>query len=84
MTVEIEMTMVDDARSLVSGRPELWLRVRSQEALDLDRIKKHLTPAQLTTLAAYGPKPAAYYPDAEDGWLFVDWFIFGKTFWSAA
>lgn len=78
--MRIEMTVADDAQSLVSGRPELWVRVLSNHVVDLPRAVAAFDDDQRQLFAQYNPRPVGYYPDsAEDtDYPFGDWFIFSK------
>lgn len=76
--MKIEITVAEDTRSLVDGRPELWLRVLSNELVDLGRAKLALNDEQRELLAQYNEKPVSYYPDIDDQYPYADWWIFQK------
>lgn len=61
---------------------EMWLRVLSDEVVDLPSAKKKLTPAQAAALSEFRSDPCGYYtnltddPDDREGYAFEDWWLF--------
>ncbi len=70
----------------MSGGPELWVRVLTNEQVDLPRVKAGLKADQIDTWSRYAGKPSDFYPHfvtAEEraihGYRYEDWFIFPKV-----
>jgi hypothetical protein len=76
--MEIEV-MEQDSDSL-SGQPEAWVRVRSDEVLDWDDVRNKLTYQQLRTLDRYMQKVHKYFPgerwDETSTYRFEDFWVF--------
>jgi hypothetical protein len=69
----------------LSGGPELWVRVLTNEMVDLPRVKAAIADDQAEIWAGYADKPSDYYPHwvtpeekTEHGFKYEDWFIFPK------
>lgn len=72
--------------SSMSGGPELWVRVLSNEQVDLPRVKAAVAADQAAIWAGYADKPTDYYPHwvtpeekLVHGFDWEDWFIFPKV-----
>lgn len=63
---------------------EIWLRVLSDEVVDLPTVKKKLTPAQAGRLMEFKSEPCGYHtdltdgPDDREGYAFEDWWVFPR------
>ena len=66
---------------------EMWLRVLSDELLDLAQVRELLTPAQHEALADFYDKPCAYHPDLgstpeeREGFRYEEWWAFPVKGW---
>lgn len=61
--------------------PEVWVRVQSDELLDLPGVMEHLTLEQKGLLRWGGVAPLAYHPALVEGgdgnpYRYEDWWIF--------
>lgn len=76
MKIEVQEHAPETA--LVSGRREVWLRVMSNEVVDLPRIRKALSPEQASLLASCTNLPVSFHPDEdpEGVYPFCEWWIF--------
>ena len=82
--MRVELHEANDAVAL-GGTPELWMRVLSDQLLDLPTVVKALDPDQGEVFAGYQPKPSRFIPGGpydEDGpdhdFAFEDWWVFRK------
>lgn len=80
--MRIELHEANDAVAL-GGTPELWMRVLSDQLLDLPTAVGQLDQEQREVFAGYDPTPTRYVPcgsegDEGDGFAHEDWWIFPK------
>lgn len=68
VAVKVELTKADDSKSLNSGRPELWVRVLSDEVLAPSYFKDHLVQLYGQQIAGYNPSPVKFYSDLAGAW----------------
>ena len=73
-----------------SGHPahrEMWMRVLSNEILDLPSARKLLTPAQAVKLDDFFSDPCAYHPnlgsssEEREGYAYEEWWAFPVKRW---
>ena len=73
-----------------SGHPahrEMWMRVISDEILDLPSAMKALTPAQTEKLDDFYLQPCAYHPnlgsssEEREGYAYEEWWAFPAKGW---
>lgn len=80
--MKIELSEATDAEAL-GGTPELWMRVLSDELVDLPRALAALSDEDRATFSRYFRQPDAYYPalglEGDDhGYAHESWWIFKK------
>ena len=79
--MRIELHEANDAEAL-GGTPELWMRVMSDQLLDLPTAVSRLDPEQQEIFAGYEPTPLRYImvtdEETDHDFQFEDWWIFRK------
>lgn len=85
--MDISITEIEEGNPLsMSGGPELWVRVLTNEQVDIPRVKAALAADQAAIWANYADKPSDWYPHyvtpeekLVHGYSYEDWWTFKKV-----
>lgn len=78
----MEIDVFEQAEGL-SGRPEVWVKIQTDELLDWPRYRAKLDAAQAQLLDECPVLPSAYHPhfpqpDETPVYRYEEWFVFKK------